>query len=211
LSHAKEYVVDGSILENEFWASTSTLWSRSYLCGHCGKEISSNVGYRYGIEEKEQAAYIYICHACGRPTYFLMEQYDKVIEQVPGGIPGKDVMHLPPEVEGLYREARQCCQVHAYTASALCSRKLIMSIAVDQGAAKDLKFIQYVNYLDDNGYLPPKGKVWVDHIRDVGNDATHKIAPKSRADAEELIVFLEMLLCFIYEFPARIEDKHMDT
>jgi hypothetical protein len=55
-----------------------------------------------------------------------------------------------------------------------------------------------------NGYVPPNGKGWVDHIRKKGNEATHEILLMSKTDAEELITFVEMLLKFIYEFPSRI-------
>jgi hypothetical protein len=54
------------------------------------------------------------------------------------------------------------------------------------------------------GYVPPDGKGWVDHIRKKGNEATHEIALMTAADAEELISFVEMLLKFVYEFPARV-------
>ena len=59
-------------------------------------------------------------------------------------------------------------------------------------------------YLADNGYVPPNGRGWVDHIRKKGNEATHEIALMQQGDAEELISFVEMLLKFIYEFPARV-------
>ena len=93
--------------------------------------------------------------------------------------------------------------VSAYTASVLACRKLLMNIAVAQGAAEGKKFAEYVQYLADNGYVPPNGKGWVDHIRKKGNEATHEIPHMERGDAEELIAFAEMLLKFIYEFPAR--------
>jgi Domain of unknown function (DUF4145) len=79
-----------------------------------------------------------------------------------------------------------------------------MNIAVAQGAAADRPFITYVEYLASNGYVPPHGKGWVDHIRKRGNEAAHEISLMSKTDAEELITFVEMLLKFIYEFPSRI-------
>ena len=51
-----------------------------------------------------------------------------------------------------------------------------MNIAVVQGAEEGLKFIEYVEYLASNGFIPPNGKGWVDHIRQKGNEATHEIA-----------------------------------
>jgi hypothetical protein len=57
------------------------------------------------------------------------------------------------------------------------------------------------------GYVPPNGKEWVDHIREKGNEATHEIQMMTREDAEDLITFLEMLLKFMYEFPAKMKTK----
>ena len=56
----------------------------------------------------------------------------------------------------------------------------------------------------DNGYVPPNGKMWVDHIRKKANEATHEIPHMERGDAIDLITFSEMLLKFIYEFPNRV-------
>jgi hypothetical protein len=47
----------------------------------------------------------------------------------------------------------------------------------------------------------------VDHIRTKGNEATHEIVLMTKADAEELIAFTEMLLKFVYEFPAKVPSK----
>ncbi len=117
---------------------------------------------------------------------------------------GNDVDHLPPDIKSLYNEARSCIAVNAYTASVLACRKLLMSIAVAQGAEEGKNFIAYVKYLADKGFVPPNGQNWVDHIRTKGNEATHEIALMQADDAKELISFSEMLLRFIFEFPNRI-------
>lgn len=82
-----------------------------------------------------------------------------------------------------------------------------MNIAVSQGATEGLRFIEYVTYLADKGFVPPNGKHWVDHIRKKGNEATHEIALMTEADAKELISFIEMLLRFIYEFPSMVPSQ----
>ena len=94
--------------------------------------------------------------------------------------------------------------VASYTGSVLLSRKLLMNIGVELGAEEGKSFVFYVNYLADQGYIPPNGRGWVDHIRKKGNEATHEIALMSKEDAEELISFSEMLMKFTYEFPNKI-------
>ena len=82
-----------------------------------------------------------------------------------------------------------------------------MNIAVSKGAKEGLTFIEYVQFLADNNFIPPDAKDWVDHIRQKGNEATHEIAIRSREEAEELISFIEMLLKIIYEFPANVRAR----
>src|SRR5262249_12971361 len=94
--------------------------------------------------------------------------------------------------------------VNAFTAAVLLCRKILMNIAVSKGASEGQQFIEYVEYLEKKGYVPPDGKQWVDHIRQKGNEATHQIKPMWRPDGEDLIRFTEMLLRFVYEFPARL-------
>jgi hypothetical protein len=178
------------------WFSLNQIGPKQYRCGHCGLNVGDDKGY---FTDKNNAHRIYICPNCAKPTFF-----DEKSWQHPGITPGNEVQHLPPELEKLYREARDCCSVSAFTASVLSSRKMLMNIAVQQGAKEGLKFIEYVEYLAGNGYIPPNGKAWVDHIRKKGNEATHEIALMSQPDAEELLAFTEMLLKFIYEFPNRV-------
>lgn len=187
------------------WEDLKKLSSKGYVCGYCGKDISSNVGFR-GKDEDGFRTCIYICHRCDMPTFFDGKGH----YQVPGFPYGNKVDHVPPEVDSLYNEARHCTSVKAYTASVLCSRKLLMNIGVSKGADKGLNFIQYVEYLSDKGFVPPDGKEWVDHIRKKGNEATHEIPIMKREDAEHLINFIEMLLKFIFEFTAIIKRKKSD-
>jgi hypothetical protein len=61
--------------------------------------------------------------------------------------------------------------------------------------------------LDKNGFVPPKGKGWVDYIRTRGNEANHKIVLMSEGEAIAPDFFVEMLLRFMYEFPNMIPDQ----
>ena len=76
-----------------------------------------------------------------------------------------------------------------------------MNIAVSEGAKEGKSFVDYVNYLNDNNYIPPKGKAWVETIRKLGNEANHSIDFKTTDEAKLILTFTEMLLKFIYEMP----------
>ena len=190
-------------IERVNWINIGALPSKSYICGNCGNSLASAQGFSASSPRQSNlSAYIYICHFCFRPTHFDVEG-----NQMPGSPYGHKVNNIPSDVETLYNEARNCTSCNAYTASVLCCRKLLMNIAVSKGADEGLKFIEYVEYLSNKHFIPPDGKDWVDHIRTKGNEATHEILIMKKEDAEELITFIEMLLKFIYEFPATIKSK----
>jgi hypothetical protein len=121
---------------------------------------------------------------------------------------GNEVEDVDDEVvETLYDEARKDYSAGTYTSAVLACRKLLMHIAVAKGAPEGQQFIQYVEFLDTNHYIPPGAHDWVDHIRQKGNEANHEIVIMDKTDAEDLISFSEMLLKMMYEFPASIKRK----
>jgi hypothetical protein len=175
------------------WQHVHQIGSRSYTCGYCSNVVASASGF---FQDSGQSK-IHICPHCQKPTYFGEKQ-------VPGVAPGVAVANLPVDIEALYREARNCVAIGSYTSAVLTGRKLLMNIAVSQKAKPGESFISYVEHLANNGFVPPNGKGWVDHIRTKGDEANHEIVLMKKEDAEELISFSEMLLKFIYEFPARV-------
>jgi hypothetical protein len=144
--------------------------------------------------------FIFICPGCELPTYYNLRSN----QQVPGPPYGNDVEHVPDEVYKLYNEARACMTVSAFTPAVLACRKLLMHIAVSKGAAEGQSFFSYVEYLSNQGYVPPDGRGWVDYIRTRSNEANHEIVLMGRDDVERLIAFSEMLLKFVFEFPAQV-------
>ena len=79
------------------------------------------------------------------------------------------------------------------------ARKVLMNLAVLEGAQENKPFLYYVNYLADNGFVPKKGKPWVDKIRELGNEATHEIKLVSAEDAKDVMFLIENLLRFNFE------------
>lgn len=180
------------------WYKNELLPSKRFICGYCGAQIASNRGYTFSNSTKT----IYICHECDRPTFI---DYDET--QTPGPIIGYPVKHIPDEkVEQLFDEAKKCFSISAFTSTVMCCRKLLMNIAVSEKAKEGLSFVEYVNYLNDNNYITPKGKQWVDSIRKLGNEANHKIAFKTQKEAERILTFTEMLLRFIYEMAGIMKE-----
>ena len=178
------------------WHGTNTIESRSYKCGFCDNQVASASGFFTSSGPKRRA---FLCPHCDRPSLF--DENDK---QTPGVAYGNAVQQVPNGVSALYNEARRCFSVGCFTASVLTCRKLLMNIGVEQGAEPGGTFISYVDHLAANGFVPPNGRGWVDHIRRRGNEATHEIHLMTSQDAQDLISFSEMLLKFIYEFPSRV-------
>lgn len=187
------------------WRNVEKIEAKTYNCGFCGAMVSSKDGYvaMSGRTPSEyQTAVIRICPGCNWPTVF-----DGSARPFPGSAPGNTVAKVPDELSKLYNEARLSAAAGAYTAAVLVCRKILMHLAVEEGAKEGQSFLGYVEYLADKGYVPPNGKVWVDYIRQKGNEANHEIKLMNEEDAGALIIFAEMLLRFIYEFPNKVPAK----
>ena len=195
----------------EFFDETQMNWHRpqmlpalTYKCGFCSNNVSSEKGIKIGQYEDgggDIRGGVYFCPSCKGPTFIT--PYRR--EQIPQPIFGNPVARVPKELEALYDEARKCTGQSCFTAAVLVCRKILMNIAVNQGANEGLRFIQYVDFLGNAGFIPPNGRQWVDHIRKKGNEATHEIDLMEASDARDLLTFVEMLLKFIYEFPSMVE------
>lgn len=184
------------------WYNIDKMISKSYKCGYCGNEIASELGYT----ARDRFGDIYICHKCNKPTFF---DYNE--KQTPGTLIGKHFkLNIPSDIKELYNEARKCYSVGAYSAVNMCCRKLLMHIAVDCGAKENLKFIEYVNYLDEENYIPRNSKKWVDIIRSKGNETTHEIKISDEKEAQQLIKFIEVIITLIYEIELEIDKGEDD-
>lgn len=182
------------------WRNVEHLESRAFICGYCTEKVASSIGYQ--VNATPSGGRIYKCPHCQGPNVF-----DKKWTRAPDVKMGATVQHVPDDLNTLYEEARICTSTGCHTAAVLLLRKMLMNIAVNKGANEGLKFIDYVDYLSNNGFVPPDGKGWVDHIRKKGNEATHEISNMQSSDLEDLVSFVEMLLRYIYEFSGRLSQR----
>jgi len=184
------------------WKNLQDLPNCSFACGYCNVYVSSVKGYALTDLIGHQIGEVYICPSCGGPVFMSPNR-----DQYPSPPFGRPVQFVPDDLNRIYEEARRCTKENCYTASVMLCRKILMNIAVNKGAEVGLRFVEYINFLAEKGFIPPDGQPWVDHIRKKGNDASHKIELMDKNDAEMLIRFVEMLLRFIYEFPSMVPKE----
>lgn len=110
------------------WRNLEPVGPAKYQCGWCGNVVASVVGYWMGKPDPR----IQICPNCQSPSLFQKGA------QIPGVSPGEDVAHLPPDVEALYKEARNCCAASCYTAAVLICRKLLILLCHKNGSTRIL-------------------------------------------------------------------------
>ncbi|MGI8801718.1 MAG: DUF4145 domain-containing protein [Solirubrobacteraceae bacterium] len=159
--------------------------------------MASDVGVT--AEANGLAGILRACPSCGYPSYI-----DTTVGIVTPPVSyGTGVADLPSGVGDLYEEARDCVSVAANHAAVMVCRKILMHVAVLQGAAEGKSFVFYVDYLVENHLVPPRTKDWVDEIRQIGNDATHEIFDIDETAAKAAVDFVAMLLKLLYEFPAK--------
>lgn len=197
---ASEFIL---VTKDTPWSGSGVVASTIWKCGYCNREVGSNVGWKLTNGRVAQGEmFIRLCSVCNAPTLFLYgdQKYS------PGPLPGRPVEHVPQEVDSLFWEARAACAAGAYTASVLTCRKILMHVAVEQGAAENKSFLHYVEHLVEKGFVPPGSKRWLDYIRKRSNDANHDILLMSTEDATVLVTFTELLLRFVYELPNSVPE-----
>jgi hypothetical protein len=188
---------------NRVWQSPQKQSGVRYICGYCGTDTTPSSGWESDASGGHRG-YILLCTNCNKPSF--IEMIGATIQNAtPAAMLGRDVEGLPEDVQTLYDEARRSTSVGSYTSAVLTCRKILMHVAVEKGAKEGLGFIQYVEYLAANSYIPPDGKDWVDHIRSKSNEANHEITIMGLDEAQDLVSFTEMLLRLVYEFKHRLK------
>ncbi|KRK10953.1 hypothetical protein FD11_GL001223 [Ligilactobacillus pobuzihii E100301 = KCTC 13174] len=182
------------------WGNLSRLDSANYICGYCGKEVGSDIGFYYSSEWQPSSA-VYICPHCGRPSY------KEGAKMLPGAAYGIPIEGLPDNVQEIYDEARNSYKAGAFTGVILISRKILANTAIYFGADDGKGFVYYVDYLVNNGYVPSKSRDWIDKIRTEGNSATHSQTSKNKEDAKLILDFVQMLLMINFKFNSDYQNE----
>jgi Domain of unknown function (DUF4145) len=183
------------MIRNQPWHMVQPVPPAEWDCGYCGSHVGSDKGWHIAPNSGTAPLHIRICSNCLGPTFFLQNDG----EYSPAPLPGREVENVPSELAALFHEARASAGAGASTAAVLTCRKILMHLAVEEGAQPNLTFVAYVDFLQKNHFAPPKSDAWVDYIRQLGNEANHEIKLMTPRDAQVVIKFVEMLLQFLYE------------
>jgi hypothetical protein len=181
------------------WRNPETFISLSFICWNCNNNVASDKGYR--TEDANSKKKIYICPYCKAPNVFDMN--GKIILSP---LIGREIEKLPENIMNVYDEVRKCMQSTCFTGAVMLMRKIIMNIAVHEGAGKNKSFVEYINYLCDNGIVHKKSKNKADSIRELGNNANHEIENRTEEEAQNCFEFIELLLMENYEFADEVEE-----
>ena len=182
---------------------TDSIPNHSYPCGWCGKHVPSNKGWEgqpIPLFQGRLTCRICICPECTRPTIFERSLGNTKVQMIPIPKPDRPMKNFSLEIKNAYTEAHKCFWYKAPTAAVMMCRKLLMHVAVDQGAKENLNYAEYVSFLKKKGYVPPTAYKMVDLVREIGNDANHELKSVDLTEAKNLLSFMEILLASIYEF-----------
>ncbi|MEZ7511159.1 DUF4145 domain-containing protein [Bacillus pumilus] len=188
--------------ENYFWADSHDVEKEKYTCGYCNSLAAPTYGYlthEYIESERKSGSKILICPNCRNPTHI-----NGIGQQFPPISIIKGIRQLPENIQDLYKEVCDSFSVNAFTGASILARKMIMNIAIEKGDKKDKSFIQYVEFLVNEGIVPKSAEKWLDAVRLNGNIAAHNIEKSTKEETQKLIDFLEMLLRIVYEFEAEL-------
>ncbi|MBZ0273784.1 DUF4145 domain-containing protein [bacterium] len=176
-----------------------------YRCGYCERDVSANTtcilqeytprSPRDWVATGQFAIACPHCHKWSNMTNDSVEPLPRF---------GREIEHLPTDVGSIYEEARASMGAGAPTAAVMCCRKIIMNLAVEEGATPGLKFVEYLDDLRKKGHIPPRWQGWVESIRKAGNEATHEVEPQTLDEARRTMDFTAMLLAAHYEGPGRL-------
>ena len=115
----------------------------------------------------------------------------------------------PQDLALLYEEASRSYSAGAFTSTSMACRKILMVCACleEQKANpsdppnEGQTFVYYVDYIANHVLNFPGAKSPINVIRNIGNDANHKVAFVSPADAERSMKIIQYMLNAIYSLP----------
>jgi len=115
---------------------------------------------------------------------------------------------IPVQIQKILQEAKITYSAQCYRASAVMSRRTLEAITVEKGEP-DGTLAKRINCLTSKGILDKNLGDWANEIRLIGNVGAHfdPINDVESEDANQIILFIEELIKYIYIMPAEIAKR----
>jgi hypothetical protein len=163
------------------------------------------------------------CRNCHQPVVVIEQEYvgnTPSIEKNTGGYvnyrglfwwPFQGIVlnpEIPEAIQKIFREAKISFSAQCYRASAVMSRRTLEAIAVDKGENDGTLAIRIKNLIA-KGVLDKNLGEWATEIRLIGNTGAHfdPIKDVEHVDAEQIILFIEELIKYLYVMPSEIAKR----
>jgi hypothetical protein len=119
---------------------------------------------------------------------------------------------VPEAILKILREARITFSAQCYRASAVMSRRILEAITVNKGE-NDGSLASRIKSLVTKGVLDKNLGEWTTEIRLIGNFGAHfdPIKDVDKVDAEQIILFIEELIKYLYVMPSEIAKRRKKT
>jgi len=115
---------------------------------------------------------------------------------------------IPEAIQNILREAKISFSAQCYRASAVMSRRTLEAITVYKGE-NDGVLANRIKNLVTKGILDKNLGDWATEIRLIGNSGAHfdPIKDVEKHDAEQIILFIEELIKYVYVMPSEIAKR----
>lgn len=180
-------------------------------CGvHSGFEPEQSWDGRYRIAGSWVVTHLGVwrCMSCGRNIVGQRDNGGDPVEYEPQAVQRPEYNDVPENIARDATEAHVCNSVQAYRAAVAMARRALQATAQAKGAP-DKRLVEQVDWMADQGILTGHMKDVGHRIRLGGNLGAHPdkdgLLDVTAQDAQAILAFMEDVLHFVYEVPARLE------
>lgn len=197
----------------EIIGSLPATYNSSYTISHDGQQNRNLIDKVTSME----------CRNCHQPIVVIEQEYvgdTPSYQKHSGGyinyrglfwwpFQGMELSYeIPEAIQNILREAKITFSAQCYRASAVMSRRVLEAITVDKGESEG-KLANRIKNLITKGILDKNLGEWATEIRLIGNSGAHfdPITKIEKHDAEQIILFIEELLKYVYVMPSEIAKR----
>ncbi|MFY0608595.1 MAG: DUF4145 domain-containing protein [Cyclobacteriaceae bacterium] len=207
------------------------------LCPRCNKqssfeyigELPATFGTATTISHGQNTKDYYdkvsslVCRNCNQPTIVIEERLmgdsNDPSEFTGGAITWNGLFwwpfhnlekteSIPSHIQSTLNESRTTHAVKCYRSAAVMARRTLEAIAHDKGESNGTLATK-LNSLTERKILDSTLSEWAKEVRLIGNSGAHfdSIDEVSEDDSNQIIVFIEELIKYIYIMPAELEKR----